>query len=86
MKNIEEVLKKTTEENQENTDWSKAWSTKYPVLATYHNSADVEKIKEQLSAMIDELKAANGYSEQDSMLVIKDILYNLYKERKDRKK
>ena len=32
MKKIEEVIRNTTEENQSKVDWTKAWSTKYPVL------------------------------------------------------
>ena len=29
---IEQILRETTEENQSKTDWTKAWSTKYPIL------------------------------------------------------
>ena len=32
MKKIEEIIRNTTEEEQEKLDWTKAWSTKYPVL------------------------------------------------------
>ena len=32
MKQIEEIIRNTTEEEQEKVDWTKAWSTKYPVL------------------------------------------------------
>ena len=35
MKNIEEILKNTTEENQKDANWTKAWSTKYTILKTY---------------------------------------------------
>ena len=34
--------------------------------------------------MLDELKREYNYSEQDAMLVLKDILSNVWKNRKDR--
>lgn len=33
--NIEQIIRETTEENQSKTDWTKAWSTKYPILKAY---------------------------------------------------
>lgn len=43
MKQIEEIIRNTTEEEQEKVDWTKAWSTKYPVLATYQKEVDIPK-------------------------------------------
>ena len=43
MEDIEKVIKQTNEKNQEKVDWTKAWSKKYPVLATYKDKVDVEK-------------------------------------------
>lgn len=43
MKQIEEIIRNTTEEEQEKVDWIKAWSTKYPVLATYQKEVDIPK-------------------------------------------
>ena len=43
MKPIEEIIRNTTEEEQEKVDWTKAWSTKYPVLATYQKEVDIPK-------------------------------------------
>ena len=33
--NIEQIIRETTEANQSKTDWTKAWSTRYPILKTY---------------------------------------------------
>lgn len=35
MEKIEEIIKNTNEENQNKVNWTKAWSTKYPILKNY---------------------------------------------------
>ncbi len=81
MDNIEQIIKNTTEENQSKTDWTKAWSTKYPVLKTYQNEVDIPKYASRIRAMFTELQNDYGYSELDSMLVLKDILAHEYLDR-----
>ena len=78
MDNIEQIIKNTTEENQSKTDWTKAWGTKYPVLKTYQSEVDIPKYANQIRAMFTELQNDYGYSELDSMLVLKDILAHEY--------
>ena len=78
MDNIEQIIKNTTEDNQSKTDWTKAWSTKYPVLKTYQSEVDIPKYANQIRAMFTELQNDYGYSELDSMLVLKDILAHEY--------
>ena len=73
---IEQILRETTEENQSKTDWTKAWSTKYPILKTYQ--VDIPHYARQIRAMLTELQSTHGYSEQDAMLVLKDILAHEY--------
>ena len=75
---IEQILRETTEENQSRTDWTKAWSTKYPILKTYQAEVDISHYATQIRAMLTELQATHGYSEQDTMLVLKDILAHEY--------
>ena len=82
MKNIEEILKNTTEENQKEVNWTKAWSTKYPVLKTYQKEVDIPKYSKEIRRMIDELKEIYNYSELDAMLVLKDILAHEYLDNK----
>ena len=74
MKQIEEIIRNTTEEEQEKVDWTKAWSTKYPVLATYQKEVDIPKYAAEIRRMFTELQEDYNYSEQDAMLVLKDIL------------
>ena len=74
MKKIEEIIRNTTEEEQEKVDWTKAWSTKYPVLATYQKEVDIPKYAAEIRRMFTELQEDYNYSEQDAMLVLKDIL------------
>lgn len=76
--NIEQILRETTEENQSKTDWTKAWSTKYPILKAYQAEMNIPHYATQIRAMLTELQATHGYSEQDAMLVLKDILAHEY--------
>ncbi len=78
MESVEQIIKNTTEENQSKTDWTKAWSSKYPVLKTYQNEVDIPKFASRIRAMFTELQHDYGYSELDSMLVLKDILAHEY--------
>lgn len=85
MKPIEEVIRNSTEENQEKVDWTKAWSTKYPVLAAYQREVDIPKYAAEIRRMLTELQADYGYSEQDAMLVLKDILAHEYMDNRPKK-
>ncbi len=78
MDNIEQIIKNTTEENQSRTDWTKAWSTRYPVLKQYQNEVDISHFANQIRRMFTELQEQYGYSELDAMLVLKDILAHEY--------
>ncbi|MDO5540523.1 MAG: hypothetical protein Q4F83_10700 [Eubacteriales bacterium] len=79
MEPIEEIIRNATEESQKKVDWAKAWSTKYPVLATYQKEVDIPKYATEIRRMFTELQVDYGYSEQEAMLVLKDILaYWLY--------
>lgn len=79
---IEQIIRETTEENQSKTDWTKAWSTKYPILKTYQAEVDIPHYAHQIRAMLTELQSTHGYSEQDAMLVLKDILAHEYMDKK----
>ena len=82
MKNIEKIIKNTTEENQKEVNWTKAWSTKYPILKTYQKEVDIPKYAKEIRKMINELKIKYNYSELDAMLVLKDILAHEYLDKK----
>lgn len=85
MDSIEKIIKNTTEENQSQTDWTKAWSTKYPVLKTYQKEVDIPKYASQIREMFTDLQTSYGYSEQDAMLVLKDILAHEYMDNRKQK-
>ena len=82
MENIEEIIKNTNEEKIKNINWTKAWSKKYPVLATYQKQVDISKYKKEIRKMINELQEKYNYNELDAMLVLKDILYHEWKDNK----
>lgn len=78
MEQIEKIIRNTTEENQSKTDWTKAWSTKYPILKAYQQEVSIPYYAGQIRALLTELQAQYGYSELDAMLVLKDILAHEY--------
>ena len=51
---------------------------KVPDPETYQAEVDIPLYARQIRAMLTELQAAYGYSEQDAMLVLKDILAHEY--------
>ena len=78
MEKIEEIIQKTNEQNQSKIDWTKAWSSKYPILKTYQNEVDIPKYAKEIGNMLTELEKIYHYSELDAMLVLKDILAHEY--------
>ena len=82
-KDIEQIIRETTDENQNKINWTKAWSTKYPILKTYQTEVDIPHYAQRIRVLLTELKNAYGYSEQDAMLVLKDILAHEYMDNKN---
>lgn len=78
MESIEQIIQNTTEENQAQTDWTKAWSTKYPILKRYQQQVDIPRYAGKLRELLTELEQRYGYSGLDAMLVLKDILAHEY--------
>ena len=85
MKNIEEIIKNTTEENQSKVDWTKAWSTKYSILKKYQKEVDIPKYQKEIRRLLKELQDTYHYNELDAMLVLKDILAQTYFKKKEKK-
>lgn len=63
-------------------DWNKIWSKKYPIIENYKKQIKVEKYETKLKEMLDELEKEYNFSNQDAMLVLKDMLYQIYLENK----
>ena len=79
MKDIEEIIKNTTDKNVDKIDWTSAWSKKYPILKKYQNEVDIPLYSNEIRILLNDLKNKYGYSELDAMLVLKDILAHEYK-------
>ena len=82
VKEIQEMIDQTNEETEKKIDWTNAWGKKYPVLLQYQNKVNIPNYAQRMNAMLDELKQEYQFNEQDAMLVLKDILYNVWKIRK----
>ena len=82
VKEIEEVIKNTNEETEAKNNWTNAWSKKYPVLAKYQDKVDISKYALEIRNLLNSLSKDYGFNELDSMLVLKDILYHEWKDKK----
>ncbi len=81
-KEIEEIIKNTNEEKESKINWTNAWGKKYPVLVTYQDRVDISKYAHEIRIMLETLSAYYGYNALDSMLILKDILYHEWKDKK----
>lgn len=79
---IEEVIKNTNEKKEAKINWTNAWSKKYPVLATYQREVDIDRYARQIREMLTDLQVKYHYNNLDSMLVLKDILYHEWKDKR----
>jgi transcriptional regulator with XRE-family HTH domain len=67
-------------------DWSSAWSKKYPILATYQGMKGINTYCEKLSKLYDDYKNEFNFNDEDTALVLKDILYKKFKSEKNKTK
>lgn len=81
-KEIEEVIKNTDEKKEAKINWTNAWSRKYPVLATYQQEVDIDRYARQIREMLTDLQVKYHYNNLDSMLVLKDILYHEWNDKR----
>lgn len=79
---IQEDIDKYTDDVVDKIDWSSAWSKRYPILNSYRSTVNVPAYAVRLNAMLDELCRDYRFNEQDAFLVLKDILYKIWKARK----
>lgn len=83
---IQEAIDKTSKEVESKIDWTNAWGKKYPVLLKYQEDVNVQYYAYRINVMLDELKQEYQFNEQDAMLVLKDILYNVWRSRNSKSK
>ncbi|MGL4106680.1 helix-turn-helix domain-containing protein [Clostridium sp. LP20] len=60
-------------------DWTSAWSKKYPILASYQGIEGINKYCDKVSELYDSFKEEFKLNDQDTVLILKDILYQKYK-------
>lgn len=84
MQEIQGIIDRTSEETEEKIDWTAAWGKKYPILVQYQREVNVPHYARKLDEMLDALRSEHQYRELDAMLVLKDILYHVWKNRKSR--
>ena len=72
---IEQAIEKSSVEKDEQVDWTKAWGKKYPILLKYQSEVNIPNYGMRLREMLDEL---------DAFLVLKDILAQEWKKRKEK--
>ena len=75
----QQMIDSVSDEAQARIDWSKVWSKKYPVLATYHQKVRIGDYAPALREMLTQLRVDYGYNNTDAILVLKDILARVWK-------
>ena len=78
MDKITKIINDVTDENKKDVDWTEVWSSKYPILTKYQKEVDIESYAKRIRQMLDELQDNYDYSQEDAMLVLKDILAHEY--------
>lgn len=71
---LQQIIDKTSEKDYQKVNWTKVWSKKYPVLATYQDEVDIPRYARQIRLLLEDLKENYNYNELNAVLVLKDIL------------
>lgn len=82
IKEIQEVIERTSDEISEKIDWTKTWGKKYPILVQYQNEVEVSYYAAELRKLLSDLEKKYGYEDLNSFIVLKDILSVVWKNRK----
>ena len=85
LQEIQDTIDRMSDELTEKIDWTKAWSRKYPILTSYQKEVDITYYAEELCRLLIRMEKEYGYNELDSMLVLKDILARVWKNRGKKK-
>ncbi|WP_454055556.1 helix-turn-helix domain-containing protein [Clostridium sp. Marseille-Q7071] len=67
-------------------DWTSAWSKKHPILASYQGIEGINTYCEKISELYDTFKNEFNFNDVDTVLILKDILYQKYKMEKKKNK
>lgn len=80
---VQQAIERTSDAVTDKIDWTRAWGKKYPVLLTYREHVDPAPYVQGLTELLDRLKAEHGYGDLDAFLVLKDILAQVWRGRKE---
>lgn len=72
--------------NIENIDWNKVWSKKYPILSSYNDIDGINVYYDEIDRLHEKMKEDFSLSNEDAMLILKDMLYQKYKEDKKKRR
>ena len=78
LKEVEQIIEKTSEELEQKIDWTSAWGKRYPILTTYQKNVETDYYAVRIRALLDHLKDQYDYNDLDAMLVLKDILSHVW--------
>jgi transcriptional regulator with XRE-family HTH domain len=79
VKEIQQIIEKTSEQIEEKIDWTSAWGKKYSILIQYQNEVNISKYATRIDSMVNELMEEYQYSNIDAFLVLKDMLGKVWK-------
>lgn len=82
IREIEQIIERTREETEQKIDWTSMWGKKCPVLTTYQEKVEIDDYAVRIRELLDGLKKQHGYNDLDAMLVLKDILSHVWKDKK----
>ena len=82
VREIQDMIDRTSDAVTDKIDWTKAWSKKYPILAAYQSQVDTTLYAPELERLLEDLEKRYGYTRLDALLVLKDILAQVWKRRK----
>lgn len=77
---IKDVIEHTSEEKSKQVDWTKLWGQKYPILHTYTQEVKIDYYAMELKRLLQQLKKDYHFSDVDAFLVLKDILFHVWKD------
>ncbi len=58
IKEIEQIIERTSEETERKIDWTSAWGKKYPVLTTYQEKVEIDNYAVRIKELLDSQKKA----------------------------
>lgn len=82
IKALEQVIEKASDDVQKKVDWTKLWSKKYPILASYQKEVEIKFYVNELERLLNDLEKKYRYTRLDSLLVLKDILSHTWNKNK----